>query len=64
MADISVIEVSIGPPGPAGVGVPAGGTTGQVIAKASSEDYDTVWVEQTGGGSDGFPKHLGYMGVF
>lgn len=28
----------------AGVGVPAGGTTGQVLAKASATDYDTQWV--------------------
>jgi hypothetical protein len=26
-----------------GVGVPAGGTTGQVLAKASETDYDTEW---------------------
>ena len=31
---------STGPPGP---GVPAGGTTGQVLAKASAVDYATVW---------------------
>jgi hypothetical protein len=35
--------------GPAGVGVPAGGTTGQVLAKASGTDYDTEWVDQGGG---------------
>lgn len=45
-----------GPTGPAGadgsdgVGVPAGGTAGQVLAKASSTDYDTEWVNQSGGG--------------
>jgi hypothetical protein len=27
-----------------GGGVPAGGTTGQVLAKASDTDYDTEWV--------------------
>ncbi|BEV44760.1 glycosyl hydrolase family 28-related protein [Afipia carboxidovorans] len=32
-----------------GGGVPAGGTTGQVLAKASGTDYDTGWVDQTGG---------------
>jgi hypothetical protein len=31
-------------------GVPSGGTTGQVLAKASSTDNDTGWVDQTGGG--------------
>ena len=37
-----------GEPGPSGVGVPTGGDTGQVLAKASSADHDTIWV--TGGG--------------
>lgn len=31
-------------------GVPTGGTTGQVLAKASGTSYDTEWVDQTGGG--------------
>ena len=31
-------------------GVPAGGTTGQVLAKNSGADYDTEWVDQSGGG--------------
>jgi hypothetical protein len=30
--------------GPAGPGVAVGGTTGQVLAKASGTDYDTEWV--------------------
>lgn len=34
--------------GGGGQGVPAGGTTGQVLAKASNTDYDTEWVN--GGG--------------
>ncbi len=29
--------------------VPAGGATGQVLAKASGTDYDTEWVNQSGG---------------
>ena len=36
---------SVGVPGPAGVGVPAGGLEGQIIVKASETDYDTVWVD-------------------
>ena len=32
-----------GPPGPGGV---PGGTTGQLLAKASDEDYDTEWIDQ------------------
>ena len=39
-----------GPQGPAGQGVPAGGTAGQVLAKKSAADYETEWVDQTGGG--------------
>lgn len=30
--------------GEPGVGVPAGGTTGQVLAKVSDDDYDTHWI--------------------
>jgi hypothetical protein len=43
-----------GPQGPAGAngaGVPVGGTTGQVLAKASGTNYDTQWVNQSGGGA-------------
>jgi len=51
-----VLRGSAGPSGPAGsdgapgsqgvpgVGVPAGGTTGQVLAKDSDTDYDTGWL--------------------
>lgn len=39
-----------GPQGPAGVGVPVGGTTGQVLSKLSATDHDTGWVDQSGGG--------------
>jgi hypothetical protein len=34
-----------GPPGSDGAGVPAGGTTNQVLAKASNADNDTDWVD-------------------
>jgi hypothetical protein len=33
--------------------VPAGGAPGQVLAKASSSDYDTAWADVTGGGVGG-----------
>jgi hypothetical protein len=33
-----------GPEGPAGQGVPVGGTTGQVLAKIDSTNYNTQWV--------------------
>lgn len=37
--------------GSVGAGVPVGGTTGQVLAKASATDYDTEWVAASGGSS-------------
>lgn len=42
-----------GPAGDDGLGVPAGGTTGQVLAKASGADNDTEWVDPEGGGATG-----------
>ena len=42
-----------GPPGPPGIGVPPGGTTGQTLTKLSDSDYDTGWRTPTGGGSGG-----------
>lgn len=39
--------------GEPGLGVPPGGITGQVLAKASNANYDTIWVDQTGGGGGG-----------
>lgn len=47
-----------GETGPAGVGIASGGTTGQVLAKASDSDYDTEWVNQEGGG--GGTKNVWY----
>lgn len=48
-----------GPAGQDGVGIPAGGTTGQVLAKVSNTDYDTEWIDQTGGGGSGEPGEDG-----
>lgn len=42
-----------GPPGSPGVGIPPGGNVGQVLGKASTTDFDTQWVDQTGGGGSG-----------
>ena len=36
-----------------GVGVPIGGTLGQILAKASGTDYDTVWIDAPSGGGGG-----------
>lgn len=41
---------SAGAKGDPGVGVPAGGTTGQVLAKSSGADYATGWITPSGGG--------------
>lgn len=38
-----------GDPGDDGVGIPSGGTTGQVLKKASATDYDVEWGNATGG---------------
>lgn len=38
-----------GQDGDPGVGVPTGGTAGQILAKASGTNYDTEWVNQSAG---------------
>lgn len=38
---------------PEGRGLPPGGTTGQVLTKQSSTDYDADWQDPTGGGGTG-----------
>lgn len=46
VASSSVSVINAGPQGPPGaVIVPAGGTTGQVLTKASNADYDVVWAD-------------------
>jgi hypothetical protein len=47
---VTVILESASEPGPAGPGVPAGGTTGQALVKNSNADYDTEWGAGGGGG--------------
>lgn len=42
-ASLAQVIEDLGGEGPPGVGVPAGGTTGQVLGKASDADYDTIW---------------------
>lgn len=41
-----------GDPGSTGQGVPTGGSSGQVLAKRSGSNYDTEWVNQSGGGGN------------
>ena len=44
---VNLLQVGTqGPPGVNGHGVPAGGTTGQILSKASNADYSTEWVNQ------------------
>ena len=40
--------------GETGEGVPSGGTTGQVLAKKSSTDYDAEWVNPSSGGTSDY----------
>jgi len=52
-----------GAQGPAGQGVPAGGTTGQVLAKINNTDFNTQWVTPaTGGGSPALQLEVGQTG--
>lgn len=44
---IEVFTGAPGPAGPAGVGIPVGGTAGQVLAKIDSTNYNTQWVTLT-----------------
>lgn len=44
--DINDYSILIGAPGKDGLGVPAGGSKGQVLAKKSNSDNDTEWIEQ------------------
>jgi hypothetical protein len=46
---VSVTVAEIGIAGANGVGVPAGGTSGQVLAKIDGADYNTEWVDSSGG---------------
>lgn len=46
--DNTVSVLTLGTSGPQGVpgeGVPVGGTTGQILAKASGTDFDDVWID-------------------
>lgn len=46
---IQTVNSITGQRGPAGQGVPSGGTTGQVLKKASNTAYDTEWADESGG---------------
>jgi len=53
------IQGITGATGSDGVGIPAGGSISQVLTKASSDDYDTEWVDQSGGGGGDAISSLG-----
>jgi hypothetical protein len=48
--------------GAAGVGVPAGGTSGQILEKASNTDYDTQWVDAATNNITGVTAGTGLSG--
>jgi hypothetical protein len=50
--DLITISAITGTNGTNGVGVPAGGTTGQVLKKKGNTDYDTGWADESGGGGE------------
>lgn len=52
LASYEVVLDSVSAPGPAGAGVPAGGTTGQGLVKSSDADFDTEWGTIAGGSDD------------
>ena len=61
--DTTVVQVTLesaSEPGPAGPGVPTGGTDGQVLTKTSGTDYATAWEDPTGGGG-GAPDDADYL---
>ena len=50
MADLNPVELIVYQ-GIPGVGVPPGGSSGQVLTKASGSNYDTEWTDAGGGGA-------------
>jgi hypothetical protein len=43
-------------------GVPAGGTSGQVLTKNSNSNYDTIWTTIIGGAGNGYTGSVGFTG--
>jgi hypothetical protein len=53
-----------GVPGPAGIGVPSGGTPGQVIIKSGESDYSTEWTTiDTSKSWEFYAMNVEYTGV-
>jgi len=53
-ADLVALSDLTGAPG---IGVPEGGTTGQVLAKKTDTDHDTEWTDPSGGSGPGESFH-------
>ena len=51
--DFTIPAGATGSQGPAGPGVPTGGTAGQVLSKIDGTDYNTEWVTPSSGGGGG-----------
>ena len=64
-ANAAVLDFTIpkGADGTNGVGVPAGGTTGQVLKKKSGADYDAEWANESGGGSGAKVVDIGQISL-
>lgn len=57
---VEVVLESSSAPGPAGPGVPIGGTNNQVLTKQSATDFDTAWEDAQGAGG-GAPADADYL---
>ena len=55
-------QIALAVPGIQGEGVPDGGTTGQLLAKASGDDYDLEWINPNPGDITGVTAGTGLTG--
>jgi len=69
MADVQIAvidqqdtQIALAVPGIQGEGVPDGGTTGQLLAKASGDDYDLEWINPNPGDITGVTAGTGLTG--
>lgn len=62
-ADLAAVDTGGGSGSTPGQGMPAGGSTGQVLTKVTAADYDTTWsTPATGGGSGDVTQVNGKIG--
>lgn len=50
-----------GPPGADGIGIPEGGTAGQILRKVDGTDYNVQWADPSGGSGGGSPGLTNYI---